>query len=148
MPSERCHFGVRPDDDLHREERCILHEGHGGEHEFHCAAERRFEQAGLDRAGRPKPTPPPRDHGRSFTHENPLPASSPPVRPPPQDDREHTAFRDESSAAGVVTKRIDRGDGASELSFYAIGPKRSTYGEAAADLQRLTGAVTTGGGAQ
>lgn len=41
------------------------------------------------------------------------------------------------SAAGVVTKRIDRGDGASEVSFYAIGPKRPTYGEALADLQRF-----------
>lgn len=42
-----------------------------------------------------------------------------------------------SSAAGVVTKRIDRGDGASDVSFYAIGPKRATYGEALADLRRF-----------
>jgi hypothetical protein len=59
----------------------------------------------------------------------------PSVRPPRRDDRERTAYRGESSAAGVVTKRIDRGDGAFELSFYAIGPKRSTYAEAVGDLQ-------------
>jgi hypothetical protein len=65
----------------------------------------------------------------------------PSVRPPRRDDRERTAYRGESSSAGVVTKRIDRGDGASELSFYAIGPKRSTYGEALADLHLLSGAL-------
>lgn len=48
------------------------------------------------------------------------------------------AYRDESSAAVVVTKRIDRADGASELSFYAIGPKRNRHADAVADLGRLS----------
>lgn len=42
--------------------------------------------------------------------------------------------RTEYSAAGVVTKRIDRTDGTTEISYYAIGPKRSTYAEASRDL--------------
>lgn len=63
MGSERCHYGVRvPDSERTFEERCILREGHGGGHEFHDAAERRFERAGLSRTGTRRRELPTGDH--------------------------------------------------------------------------------------
>lgn len=41
----RCGHHVWPDDEIENGERCILHEGHTGDHEFHDAAERRLARA-------------------------------------------------------------------------------------------------------
>lgn len=60
-----------------------------------------------------------------------------------EEERRHLSYRDESSAAGVVTKRIDRVDGCSEVSFYAIGPKRERHAEAVADRERFAGGSWT-----
>ena len=42
---DRCGHHVWPDDGHEGGERCILHEGHDGDHEFHDAAELRIARA-------------------------------------------------------------------------------------------------------
>ena len=44
---DRCGHHVWPDDGHEGGERCILHEGHEGDHEFHDAAELRIARAAL-----------------------------------------------------------------------------------------------------